>query len=634
MPMEIEHANDDDAFHEEARFLQHTIVAYLADHEDSHVALQWARDVLPVVFAKVFDHPDPIANARVCYWIVRGIWNALPLASNGFQPKPLPEPRQDEPCPCGSGDTYAACCMSMRSEPQPTLEALWPTLVMCRSDAYWLRIEKAGQLPTLGLVCAAALYHEDERWQPLKKLVEARLAVPQRCTDPDVAYLIDWLCDAYDALHSTSRKKLALLRRFADHQTPEVRGSANQRLATVLLDAGDKDAAWVAVEAARQALPNSPETALFEVTMLAGAGDSKRASERARHWRRRLADADVPEGLLRTLDAFAEDPNRVFESTLVEDLPPSLRKLLGWIDENHDRPLPQLRWSAMQCADDDETLRDAYQPIVDRRQRLLEEQWLAVSSMEKPFSTQSFSGAEEECWRYCDEWAEWLCENAQALDSMTILDDLAILLDAVPESLGGERNRWVNSIRARGAAIVAQHWPPEREGKLPWVVETNRPALRLLASFIEDMFDDWEDGRLERAMSLYLRLNPNDNHGFRSPLVNHLLTAGRDADALACAERFPEDMFAETRYGAVLALYRLGRLDEAESRLRQAQDDLPLVLNYLVRARVRRPKMDGYGIAIGGSDQAWLYREDMRDVWTQTDGALAWLREFRGENSS
>ena len=65
--MEIEPANDaDDAFHEEARFLQHTIVAYLADHEDSHVALQWARDILPVAFAKVFDHPDPITNTRVC----------------------------------------------------------------------------------------------------------------------------------------------------------------------------------------------------------------------------------------------------------------------------------------------------------------------------------------------------------------------------------------------------------------------------------------------------------------------------------------------------------------------------------------------------------------------------------------
>ena len=141
--------------------------------------------------------------------------------------------------------------------------------------------------------------------------------------------------------------------------------------------------------------------------------------------------------------------------------------------------------------------------------------------------------------------------------------------------------------------------------------------------------DDWDDERLEPAMNLYLRLNPHDNHGFRSPLVNHLLTVGRDTDALACAERYPDDMFAETRYGEVLALYRLGRLADAETRLREAKADLPAVLPYLVRTRVRRPKLRDGGFVIRGDDQAWLYREEMRAVWTQTEGALDWLRGFR-----
>ena len=627
--MEREH-DDEDAFRERRRFLQRTIVAYLADHEDVEAALRRARKVLPVAFKALFSHPDPETNARGAYWIVRRFWNAMPLASNGFQPKPLPEPLQDEPCPCGSGDTYATCCLWMKTEREPRPADLWPALVECRSDAYWLRAEKAGELPDFGLLCVAVRYRDDERWQPLRKLIEARLAVPSRCASADVSYLIDWLCDAYDAMHSTPRKKLALLRRFAEHEVPEVCGGANRRLATVMLDAGDKRAAWAAAEVARKAQPDRPETALFEMTMLVGEGDLKAASERARYWRRRLAEVDdIPDSFLDTIDAFVENPSHAFEDALVEDAPPSMRELFDWIDKNADRALPRLQWSPMKNVDDDELLRDAHVLVVARNRRRLEEEWLEVSGMEKPFSTQPFSGVELECWRHCDEWAGWLREHTRALDSLTILDDLAMLLAAAPEHLTPLRNRWVKSVLARGAAILAKHWPPKRAGRLPWVLETNRPALRLLASYIEEKMDNWEDDRLEPAMNLYLRLNPHDNHGFRSPLVNRLLTVGRDADALVCAERYTDDMFAETRYGEVLALYRLGRLADAETRLREAKDDLPAVLRYLVRTRVRRPKLRDGGFVIGGDDQAWLYREEMRAVWTQTEGALDWLRGFR-----
>lgn len=646
LPAVEDELDDDEAsFREQRRFLQRTIIAYLADHEDVQAALRWGREVLPVAFEDVFSHPDPEMNARAAYWVVWKFWNAMPLASNGFQPKPLPEPRQDGPCPCGSGDTYATCCLWMRSENEPRPEHLWPALVETRSDAYWLSAEKAGELPNFGVLSVAARYRDAERWLPLRKLVEARLAVPSRCADDaDIGYLIEWLCDSYDALHTTSRKKLALLRRFAKHETPAVRGCANRRLATVMLDAGDKPAAWAAAEAAREAQPESPETALFEMTMLVGEGDMKGASERARYWQHRLADADdIPDSFFDTLEAFAENPSRAFEDALVEDAPLPLRKLLDWIDENTERPLPRLRWRAlsggargaspshekpMKDIDDDERLRHAHVPVVARNHRRLEEEWLDVSGMEKPFSTNSFSAADEECWRHSDEWVGWLGKHPRALDSLTILDDLAILLAAAHEHLGMARNRWVKSVLARGVAILAKHWPPERTGKLPWVLEGNRPALRLLASYIEERMDDWEEDNLEPAMNLYLRLNPNDNHGFRAPLVNHLLTEGRDADALACADGYPDDMFAETRYGAVLALYRLGRLAEAETRLAEAKADLPRVLRYLVRTHIRRPKLRDLAVTIGGDDQAWLYREEMRAVWTRTDGAIEWLRRF------
>jgi hypothetical protein len=49
-----------------------------------------------------------------------------------------------------------------------------------------------------------------------------------------------------------------------------------------------------------------------------------------------------------------------------------------------------------------------------------------------------------------------------------------------------------------------------------------------------------------------------------------------------------------------------------------------------MRLLSRRPWRHGsltFGVRIGGDDQAWLYREEMRDVWDATSDALEWLRK-------
>jgi len=53
----------------------------------------------------------------------------------------------------------------------------------------------------------------------------------------------------------------------------------------------------------------------------------------------------------------------------------------------------------------------------------------------------------------------------------------------------------------------------------------------------------------------------------------------------------------------------------------------PRVAHRLLADRCRRPHIDPHGIRLGGDDEAWLYREAMRDVWQATPGAMAWLAE-------
>ena len=165
---------------------------------------------------------------------------------------------------------------------------------------------------------------------------------------------------------------------------------------------------------------------------------------------------------------------------------------------------------------------------------------------------------------------------------------------------------------------------------MPWALEENRPALRLLWQYIERIREDSRD-RAERFERLYLRLNPHDNHGIRAPLVNHLLLTGRDADALAVAQRYPRDRLPELAYGRVLALYRLGRLDDAARALVEAKQYLPLVPEYLLRKHVEMPAPDEFHVKLGGDDLAWLYREDMRAVWMAADGMRRWLAREAGK---
>jgi tetratricopeptide (TPR) repeat protein len=147
-----------------------------------------------------------------------------------------------------------------------------------------------------------------------------------------------------------------------------------------------------------------------------------------------------------------------------------------------------------------------------------------------------------------------------------------------------------------------------------------------------------EDSAAAALLERLLELNPQDNHGVRAELMNHLLRRGEDQRALELAQSFPGDILADLAYGEVLALYRLGDQAQARRALRTAVVRLPRIPHYLTRKRVKQPPPAGpwgqagmgaaLGLAPGGEDQAWLYREAMRDVWEAEPGILAWLKKY------
>ena len=173
--------------------------------------------------------------------------------------------------------------------------------------------------------------------------------------------------------------------------------------------------------------------------------------------------------------------------------------------------------------------------------------------------------------------------------------------------------------------------PVEEAATLPWLISDNRPALRTLARAVSLSDQGASAAGRRRLINWYLDINPNDNHGLRAVAIDELLIEGHDQSALDLIDRYPDDrQHAELIYGGVLALYRLNRKGEALTRLLKAGERLPLVFEYLLKEKVRKPKLREGRIAIGGKDQAWLYRESMRDTWLNTEGMTEWLKGASG----
>jgi tetratricopeptide (TPR) repeat protein len=227
-----------------------------------------------------------------------------------------------------------------------------------------------------------------------------------------------------------------------------------------------------------------------------------------------------------------------------------------------------------------------------------------------------------------EPWLDVLRKHSAAFDSLDVLDDLVLLAGPAAEELDPG---WDSSLLAplleRAAAIVRESAAAAGERlRLPWGFRENRPALRLLSrlGYRLDGFD--HAGEAALVYEEVLRWNPNDNHGHRTWLINHCLRKGDDARALEIADQYPDDALTDTLFGRGLALWRLGRRSEAEKALRAAAADRPLVTEALLAPELEEPGLTPGRVTMGGADEAWLYRESMRDVWLATPGALDFLR--------
>ncbi|MDA8339807.1 MAG: tetratricopeptide repeat protein [Nitrospiraceae bacterium] len=169
--------------------------------------------------------------------------------------------------------------------------------------------------------------------------------------------------------------------------------------------------------------------------------------------------------------------------------------------------------------------------------------------------------------------------------------------------------------------------PEDFTGRLIWGVLDNRPFLRAMHGLGVCYL---ETGELKAAKDIFLTMlhyNPNDNQGIRALEIQSNLALEQYSEVLSICAEYPDDTMTDTLYGRALALYRIGKLQEAEEALKEAITYLPLVAKELIK----RQHTPVYGsmpgtITHGGADEAYEYWQRVGKYWSKTEDTLDFVR--------
>jgi tetratricopeptide (TPR) repeat protein len=624
-------------------------------HQVPESFLDWARLNIPELLDLADAELTPAEAASMGVLLGHAIWNVTPLPQHGFRPQPLPPPDPDGPCGCGSGVPFGACCGALAEVPELPEELVWELLLDELPERGLHAALASGAVPGFLLAKVGDRWLDQDHPGRTVALLEPLFA-DLGGLDGRFDAALDVLSDAYERLDHW-RKGRAFLERIARDGPRDLKAAAWQRLCTQHLDEGDFTAAQDAFAQTQRNAPDSARTAVLEITLLAAQHKDAVASLRAHFWRRKLERAGYrEEPFMDFLTQAAADPQAALAASHAETLDPPLAQLRDWVEGIGARPLPDytleahvrsvgnappeqlpLFAEADLCGLPFDTIGQAGRLRPPQPVREVEAAWHQVYPAVKPYSTQLALMEDGDPWAG-EGWLRFLARHPQAVDSLDILDDLATALYEHPESsLPWIAQLLLLPLLTRAAAILDRAVPPGRSRRIPWSEERNRPALRLLFRLYLWHTETGEEGAATAMLERLLALNPQDNHGVRAELMNHLLRRGEDQKALELARSFPGDILADLAYGEVLALYRLGQQAQARRALRTAVGRLPRIPHYLTRKRVKQPPPAGafgrgldaaLGLAPGGEDQAWLYREAMRDVWEAEPGILAWLKKY------
>jgi len=591
----------------------------------------FAQDMSSLVMER---HPvapeDENAARRYQRTVARTMWGALPVPFNRWRPRPLPKVERNDPCHCGSGRKFKQCCAEFAGVAPPIETDGLYAMALTQAEPAMLTPDQLRLVPGEALGMAAMDWNDSgqpERTAAvLAPLFELRDDLDGR---HEIAF--DALMDAAQALGQEARRR-ALAQRVGEYRDKTLATAARCRQASMLADQGDFDAAWAMFQSAQRLNPGEAQLLHLELTLLLSQGRHEEAKLRAPLLaaKARRAGLDDLAGMLLQLGegGFAaayehadasevDDPEDLAWIALCEQAPreiaPDDCRALYRISERPPREAGQPPVLSVQAA---KTLAN------------LQRRWRRRFPVAKPMLTQ-LTGDADALLADLPAAGQFLHENPQAWLCMEVLDDLLL---AAAELCDWETPAPVVQAAcrlARHALAVLQALVGEPAGIVPaqldWADMDARPLLRTLAQAIDLARLTHNREQEEKLARWGLALNPHDNHGWRSLLVPMYLARGGFDEALALLERYPDDM-PPAEHNRALALFALGRRDEAQAVLRRAHEEYPRLLAALLPETLDMPEDEGGpGLTVGGAMAAFYNRSETRAAWLAT-GALAWAK--------
>lgn len=575
---------------------------------------QYGADMAPGIAAGV----DPRAGVTEFFRLLgRAMWNATPLPEHDFRLMKLPQPGRNDPCFCGSLRKFKQCCAGMPEFPmEPAL--MLEKLLQVMPRKYWAGLAHS-QVNRDWVLAVAYQWREAGDWGYVVNLLEPWFKGEGAIPDQD-AELLDLLLDTYLQLDKP-RKRKSLAQAAIARGGKEARYVGWQRMALMEMDAGNITASQAALKEAMRASPDNPDLALLDVQLLLAGGQFDAARDRARFWLARLTRMRDPNlsDMMGWMRQIIADPHAAMMKAAVRG-DSTLGELEAMI-ANIAAPQCHYRLQPL----DGST--GPFEPDAKLAKAL--EQWEAVFPVSKPLST-VLSSHNDAAWDNADDWLDVLRGNPVLWDSFEVLDDLVCALDGY--GMAGAVDVLIPTLLLHAEMLfdLVLNQYQAAHLKCEWGWMENRPALRLLARMVLDNEESPDPAVRETAFNLMRRMveqiNPHDNHGLRASVVAGLVARGKANEAIALAEKYPNDL-ADMTYNHVLALYAASRLADAEQAARQAFFDHPRVGYMLIATSPRKPRIDSRGYTLGSEQEAWIYREDFLAAWQAQQSALPWLKE-------
>lgn len=641
--------NENDAMSDFPIFLERA-VEQIVSHEDQDAFFEWMRETAPQAFPNVFADVPEDDRTGFAFSLGRAVWNETPLPSNEFRPQPVPKPGRNDICPCGVGRKFKRCCAKLFTQvPEIDSVEIWKLFVLQIDEE---TLEELSEHPRLapGMMAEVGRRLLDAGYAaPSAFFLEPLFHHPEKL-DLRAADALEVFLDALD-IHANSSVRDTIVDALGQRLKPPLSATLWWQKALNEANDGRFLEAWESLAKGQEADPDDPQYYLAEVNLLALEGRRDEASEKARFWAGQLRKHGVEQEVISYLDAVAVDSDKALLQTEDNTVNESVLRLQGVLaglaerqPEAHeiaehdledfadivpgDLPTGQLQApEAVQKAE--EAWAKAF-PLQGLEQEGSDQPEMEiVDSDEADWDAWESEDDEEDrdCWRdRADAWLSILEEQPAALDSFEVLADVNRALEQLPFAPTVKDRLFLGPILDHGQRL-AQAIPNLDQHRLLWASPGNQPCLRLLFEQAGYRMRARDQAGWASALAEALRIAPDDILGFRRDLLTYYLANDQNEEALALADVYAaKDELPDTSYGRVLALFRLGRQDDATLALNHARQGWPKIAELISEALDDRPTPfpDEEDEA---TFRALEYVDENIELWLTTSGAAEWVSE-------